>query len=333
MAVVKRVAIAGKEVGPIGYGLAGLTLLPSTVSDAEAIAVMKRAVELGATCWNGGKFYGSPERNSLHLCHDYFTKYPEDREKVMLSIKLGFHYATYTPDGSVANVEKEVDEALAILKGSKTLDIVELARVDPKTPIETTIGALATLQRAGKIGGIGLSEVSAVTIRRAAQVTPIASVEVEFSLFTTDILTNGVAEACAELNIPIIAYSPLGRGFLTGSLHSRDHLSARLQAFPRFSEENFPKNLRFAEELEKFAKAKGCTASQLAIAWVLKQSESDGMPVIVPIPGTTSVPRLEENMHASSLTVEDLKRIDDLIASMEVVGARYPPQLTHLNFA
>jgi pyridoxine 4-dehydrogenase len=333
MASVKQVAIAGKQVGPIGYGLAGLTMPSRTITDTEAIVVMKRAVELGATCWNGGKFYGTAERNSLHLLQEYFTKYPEDREKVMLSVKLGFNYATHTPDGSAANVEKEVEECLAILNGSKTLDIVELARVDPNTPIETSVAALAGLQRDGKIGGIGLSEVSAATIRRAAQVAPIASVEVEFSLFTTDILSNGVAQVCAELRIPIVAYSPLGRGFLTGSLRSRDDLSARLQAFPRFSEENFPKNLRLAEALKGFAQAKGCTASQLAIAWVLAQSGSEGMPVIVPIPGTTTVPRLEDNVHAVSLTAEELKHIADLLGSMQVAGARYPLQLAHLDFA
>ena len=171
MASVKQVAIAGKQVDPASYGLMGLTLSSRTVSDAEALVVMKRAVELGSNCWNGGKFNGTPERNSLHLLQQYFTKHPEDKEKVMLNIKLGFNFATHTIDGSPVNVE-EIDESLAILKGSKTLNIAELARVDPKTPIETTVGALAELQRSGKIGGIGLSEVSAATIRRAAKVAP-----------------------------------------------------------------------------------------------------------------------------------------------------------------
>jgi pyridoxine 4-dehydrogenase len=135
------------------------------------------------------------------------------------------------------------------------------------------------------------------------------------------------------LSIPIVAYSPLGRDFLTGSLRGRDDLSARLKAFPRFSEENVSKNLLLAEKLESFAKAKGCTASQLALAWVLARSESDGMPIIIPIPRTTTVPRLEENLHAISLNVDELKEINGMLADMQVVGARYPLQLAHLDFA
>jgi pyridoxine 4-dehydrogenase len=130
MASLKQVTIAGKQVGHIGYGLMDLTMSANPPSTNDVIAIMKRAVELGATSWNGGKFYGSPDRNSLHLLEQYFTKYPEDKDKVQLNLKLGFDLATFTIDGSLANVNKEVDESLAILR-AKTLDIVEVSRIDP----------------------------------------------------------------------------------------------------------------------------------------------------------------------------------------------------------
>jgi len=175
---------------------------------------MRAALTAGANSWNGGELYGTPERNSLHLLNEYFTKYPEDAEKVVLSIKGGLKPGEMAPDGSEANVKRSIDECLKVLDGKKFLDLFECARVDPKTPIETTIAAINKYVEAGKIGGISLSEVSAESIRRAAKVAKISAVEVEFSLWSTDILNNGIAEACAELDIPIIAYSPIGRGFL-----------------------------------------------------------------------------------------------------------------------
>jgi len=177
---------------------------------------MNTAFAKGANFWNGGEFYGPPERNSLQLLDEYFTKHPEQAEKVVLSIKGGLK-PTMAPDGSREGVERSVDNTLKLLNGKKFLDVFECARVDPKTPIEITIQALADYVKAGKIGGISLSECSAESIRRAAKVHKIECVEVEFSLWATDILDNGVAKTCAELNIPIVAYSPLGRGFLVGT--------------------------------------------------------------------------------------------------------------------
>jgi pyridoxine 4-dehydrogenase len=175
---------------------------------------MRTAISLGATAWNGGEFYGTPDNNSLHLLNEYFTKYPGDAEKVSLSIKGGAKPGSLDPDGSRENIQRTVNDSLKILDGKKFIDLFECARVDPKVPVEETIGYLAEFVKAGKIGGIGLSEVSAKTIRRAHKVHPIAAVELELSLFATEPLENGVAETCAELGIPIVAYSPLGRGFL-----------------------------------------------------------------------------------------------------------------------
>jgi pyridoxine 4-dehydrogenase len=180
---------------------------------------MKASLEYGANCWNGGEIYGPPDRNSLQLLNAYFTKYPEDADKVVLSIKGGLTPGGIPdpkshPDGSPENVKRSIDECLRVLDGKKFLNLFECARVDPNTPIEITIAAINEYVTAGKIGGISLSEVNANTIRRAAKVAKISAVEVEMSLWATDILENGIAEACAELDIPVIAYSPIGRGFL-----------------------------------------------------------------------------------------------------------------------
>jgi pyridoxine 4-dehydrogenase len=178
---------------------------------SQAFEAMRTALSLGANNWNGGELYGTPERNSLHLLNEYFTKYPEDANKVVLSIKGGIVPGQLRPDGSEAGVKRSIDECLKVL--------FECARVDLNVPIEDTIGYIAEYVKAGKLGGISLSEVGAKSIRRAHAVHPISAVEVEFSLYATDILENDVAATCAELNIPIIAYSPMGRGFLVSIGH------------------------------------------------------------------------------------------------------------------
>lgn len=187
---------------------------PSPLSFDHSCTVMRTALEHGSNLWNGGEFYGSQDRNSLHLLNEYFTKFPGDAKKVVVSIKGGMKPGQMIPDGSAENVSRSIDECLRLLDRKKFLDIFECARVDPNVPIETTIEAIAKYVKSGKIGGISLSECSAQTIRRANKVHRISAVEVEFSLWATEISTNGVAQTCAELDIPIIAYSPLGRGFL-----------------------------------------------------------------------------------------------------------------------
>ena len=206
--------LVGKTVGPVGYGLMGIQTI--TYLDSS----MRTALSLGANNWNGGELYGSPERNSLHLLNEYFTKYPGDAEKVVLSIKGGLKKGEMAPDGSRENIRRSIDECLKVLDGKKSLDLFECARVDPKTPIEETVGYIAEYVKEGKLGGISLSEVGPQSIRKAHAAHPISAVEVEFSLWSTEILENGVAATCAELGIPIIAYSPLGRGFLVSASFS-----------------------------------------------------------------------------------------------------------------
>lgn len=292
---------------------------------------MRTALSHGANFWNGGEFYGTTEYNSLHLLSSYFEKYPADAEKVVLSIKGGLG-PNMVPDGSEAGVRRSVDACLAGLGGKKKLDIFECARVDPKTPVETSIGVLATYVKEGKLGGISLSEVRAETIRRAHKVHPICAVEVELSLWSTEILTNGVAATCAELGIPIVAYSPLGRGFLTGDIKKRSDIPEGdiRHRMPRFQDDVFDKNISWVEKLQKLAKKKNYTGAQLALAWVKGLSGAEGMPVIIPIPGATTKERVTENMKDVKLDKADMDEINEILEKTEVHGARYPAAFQHL---
>lgn len=169
---------------------------------------MKAALNSGSNFWNGGELYGKLESNSLQLLNRYFTKYPEDVDKVVISIKGGFLPGQMKNDGSEKNIKRSIDECLKVLDGKKFLDIFEPARLDPGTPLKETLDAMAKYIKEGKLGGIGLSEVTVDNIKEAAAIHNIAAVEVEMSLQTPDILTNDIAKTCGELNIPIIAYSP-----------------------------------------------------------------------------------------------------------------------------
>ena len=242
--------LASKSIGHIGYGLMGLTWKKTPPPQSQSFSAMRTALANGANLWNGGEMYGPPERNSCHLLNEYFTKYPEDAEKVVLSIKGGIFGEPV--DWSEENVRRSVEDCLKVLAGKKSIDIFECARVDQNLPIEDTVRVLYGLQKEGKIGGIGLSEASANTIRRAAAVAPIAAVEVELSLWATDVLRNDIASTCAELGIPIVAYSPLSRGALTGKIIRtnadipEDDLRRHL---PKFQDDVLEANNKVTEEI------------------------------------------------------------------------------------
>jgi len=315
--------LLGKEIGPVGYGLMGLTWRANPQPEEESFKAMKASLAAGCNFWNAGEFYGTPENNSLTLMNKYFTKYPEDAEKVVLSVKGGLK--NMRPDGSPENIKVSVENCLRLLGGKKSIDIFESARVDRNTPIETTMKALEEFVNAGKIGGIALSEVSAATIHRAAKVTKIVAVEVEFSLWSLDILKNGVAAACAEHQIPIVAYSPLGRGFLTGDITKPEDIPEgdNRRLMPRFQKENFSNNMVLVEDIKKIAKEKSCTPAQLAISWLIQQSTGVGTTVI-PIPGATKEGRVLENANLVTLSDKDLAEIDEILKGFEPVGTRYP---------
>ncbi|CAM6124652.1 unnamed protein product [Calypogeia fissa] len=315
--------LVGKPVGSTGYGLMGLTARETPPPLEQAFSAMTAALNNGANFWNGGEIYGPPNRNSCHILNAYFKEHPEAAEKVVLSIKGGFERGAFAPDGSEKNVRASVDECLRVLDGTKTIDIFECARVDPKTPIEVTMGALKKLMDEGKIGGIGLSEVSANTIRKVAVAAPIAAVEGELSLWAIDNMENGVLSACAELGITFVAYSPLGRGALTGQVKRYEDLPEMVKRHPKYQKDVFEKNLRLVELVESIAKKKGCTLPQLALAWVKYLSGKPGMPVIIPIPGATTEARVNENTKNVTISNEEAKEIDAILDVHAVRGDRY----------
>ncbi|CAG8950994.1 hypothetical protein HYFRA_00006391 [Hymenoscyphus fraxineus] len=314
--------IAGKPVGGIGFGMMGLTLR-GTISHGDAIKPMKAALEHGANFWNAGTFYGPPDASSLQLLKYYFDTYPEDATRVVLSIKGAFDGSTGTPHCKPTDIRTSVDECLRILAGTKTIDLFECARVDPDVPIEESVSTLAELIQEGKIGSYGLSEVNEATIRRAYAVLPPAAVEVELSLFSRDVLQKGgVADTCRELGIPLVAYSPLDRGWLTGQLKNPSDLAAddfRLKfGFPRFQPGGaFENNAKLAKGIAEIAKKMGVTSPQIALAWVKQQGA-------LPLPGATKVERVEENTKEITLTKEDLEELQTQLDSMRVEGNRFP---------
>lgn len=287
---------------------------------------MHTALASGCNLWNGGEIYGTPDCNSLTLLKKYYTLYPEDADKVVLNIK-GATRPGLQPDGSAEYVRESVENCLKMLGERGRIDMFECARRDPKVPLEETLGVLAELVNEGKIGGVALSEVSATTIREAVKITKIVAVEVELSLWSTDPLTNGIAEACTELDIPIIAYSPMGRGMFTGQFKSFDDIQQGdiRRLLPRFQPDNFQTNMKLVNAIAMVAEKKRCTSAQLALAWLRSLSKREGMPKVIPIPGATTAERVKENAVEVILTEEEMRDIDTILASYKVIGDRYHP--------
>lgn len=310
-----------------------LTWVDSPPPRAQSLETMKAAYEAGATFWNGGHFYGTPDYNSTHLIHDYFTANPDHAEKVVLSIKgtAGFD----GPDNSEANIRRCVDECNRNIGGVKAIDIFECGRIDERVPVEDNMRVLESLRKEGQIRGIGLSEVSASTIRRAVTVAAVAVVEVELSILTTDVLYNGIAATCAELDIPLVAWGALGRGAFTSKHVSRhadipdgDHR----KYVPKFHDDVLEQNNKLVRAVQEMAQAKGCTTSQLALSWLLNLSNStlpNGTKVglIIPLPGTSKPERLRENSVAVALNEAEMQQLWDIIERNPVVGGRFPPHL------
>ncbi|KAJ4303140.1 hypothetical protein N0V90_002032 [Kalmusia sp. IMI 367209] len=319
--------IAGKPVGSIGFGMMNLTL-SGKITHEEAIKPMKAALENGANFWNAGTFYGPPNANSLHLLKYYFTKYPEDASRVVLSLKGAYDLRRQAPDCSAEGLRGAVDEALRVLDGTKTIDLFECTRIDPEVTVEATVGTLVQLMREGKIGSYGLSEVSPATIRRAYAVHPPAAVEEELNLFARHVLDEGgVADTCRELGIPLVGYSPMGSGWLTGQFKTLDDLPAGdyRHHFPRFQPGAFERNVKLAEAVGTVAQKKGCSSAQIAIAWVVRQG-------VVAIPGATKVHRVEENCKFVELTDAEAAELQEAVDYTAVAGDRYPEAAKkHLN--
>ena len=307
-------------VGEIGYGAMGLTHAygePLTgAREGEAFAVIDRAVELGVTLFDTAEIYG-PLTNEVLLGRALKGK----RDRVRIATKTGFvvlpQGAPMQRDGRPESIRRACEGSLQRL-GIETIDLYQLHRVDPEVPVEESVGAMADLVRAGKVRWIGLSEVDVATLERAHAVHPIATVQSELSLWTRDALDD-VLPRCAALGIGFLAFSPLGRGFLTGRLSREDIRPGDFRAtLPRFQAENFDRNQALVDTVQGIAQRVGATSGQVALAWVLAQGQH-----VVPIPGTKRVAYLEENVAAANVHF-DPAIMEELNALHAPIGSRYP---------
>jgi aryl-alcohol dehydrogenase-like predicted oxidoreductase len=317
----------GPQVSALGLGCMGMSFAYGPVDDEESLRVLRRYVELGGNFLDTAEIYG-PYKNE-ELLGRFLREVPRDR--VIVATKFGFRIGSggvRSVDSSPENVRRACDGSLKRL-GIETIDLYYQHRVDPKVPIEETVGAMAGLVSAGKVRMIGLSEASPETVRRAAKVHPIAALQSEYSLWSREVEANGVLSTCRELGITFVPYSPLGRGFLTGAIQKLEDLDATdwRRTNPRFGEKALQENLKLAAAVKELAREKGATPAQLALAWVLAQGQD-----LIPIPGTKRVRYLEDNMGALqvNLTESDRKKIAERVAQFQIVGERYTPDMMAL---
>jgi len=317
----RKLGNQGLVVSELGLGCMGMSEFYGIADESEALATIHRALELGVTLLDTADMYGVGHNEEL------VGKAIKDcRDRVIIATKFGNVRGS---DGSFQGVNGKPEyvrsccEASLKRLGVDTIDLYYQHRVDPNTPIEETVGAMAELVQAGKVRYLGLSEAASATIRRAMAVHPISALQTEYSLWSRE-PESEILPTCRELGIGFVAYSPLGRGFLTGKIKSRDTLSEgdyRAGLYPRLQGDNLQQNLELVEQIEQMAAAKGIKAGQLALAWVLAQGED-----IVPIPGTKRRTYLEENIAAAAVTLTqaELDKIAKALPLGIAAGDRYP---------
>ncbi|PCG96394.1 Aldo/keto reductase [Penicillium occitanis (nom. inval.)] len=325
----RRLGTNGPSVTAIGYGMMGLSAFYGKRQDDETrLQFLDKLYAAGQRFWDTSDIYGDSE----DLLGKWFRLNPEKRQHIFLATKFG------NMGGGSARTDPEyVLEACGkSLKrlGTDYIDLYYVHRADPGTPIEETVRAMDRLKKEGKIRFLGLSEVSSSTLQRAHSVSSISAVQVEYSPFALEIESQEInlLATCKELGVAVVAYSPLGRGFLTGQLKSIDDLDQDdfRRKVPRYWPENFHHNVALVQELEKFAKQKGCTTSQLVLAWLMKQWD-----MVIPIPGTTKWENFTENMGSLQVDLSDdeARKMRNVIEKAGVVGDRYPDGWARTLFA
>jgi aryl-alcohol dehydrogenase-like predicted oxidoreductase len=316
---MQRRRLGGLEVSAVGLGCATMTPFYDAPDPDSAILTIRRAREIGVDFLDSSDAYGAGRNEELIA-----RAVAGHRADYVIASKFGNLSQTGGPrfsDGRPEYVREACERSLQRLQ-TDVIDLYYIHRVDPEVPIEDTVGAMAELKRQGKVRHLGISEAGPATIRRAHAAHPLAAVQIEYSLWTRDVEAE-VMPLCEELGIGFVAYSPLGRGFLTGGVTGLDGLrdgDAR-RRMPRFQGDNLKRNLALVEEVKAHAAAERCTPAQLAIAWVLSRR-----PFIVPIPGTSHVDRLEQNAAAAALTLsaDTSEALDHVFAPGAAAGARYP---------
>ncbi|WP_295187293.1 aldo/keto reductase [uncultured Brevundimonas sp.] len=315
----RKLGANGPEVSAIGLGCMGMSAFYGGSDEAQSISVIHRALDLGVTLFDTAEMYG-PHSNEVLVG----KALKDRRDQAFIATKFGINYnadrTRLMTDGSPANVRRAIEGSLQRL-GVDHVDLYYLHRVDPDTPIEDTVGAMAELVKEGKVRFLGLSEAAPETLRKAHATHPITALQTEYSLWSRE-PEDELFAVVRELGIGFVPYSPLGRGFLSGDIKSIDDLDADdfRRSNPRFMGENFQKNLDLVEAVKAIASDKGITAAQLALAWVLAQGED-----LIPIPGTRRIATLEQNTAAVDvvLTPEDLARIEAVFPKGAATGHRY----------
>jgi len=315
-------------VNKVAHGLMLMTWKAQPNPDEQSFAAIKAGIDScppGVKMFlNGGEFYGPNFGTAnIEMISRFFEKYPEYADRAFLSVKGGNKANDLTPDGSEENVKRSVNTVLEKLRGKKKLDLFQCARVDPNTSLEISLGVLAQFVKEGKIGSIGMSEVKAETLLRGHKVHPITAVEIEVSPWEYGPQQKAVIKAAQENNIAVIAYSPIGRGFLTGQIKSLDDIPEGdfRRMLPRFQPENMAKNFEIVEKLQAIAKEKGITSAQLSIAWV-----SSLGPHVLPLPGSSHADRTVENVGGGKVqfTSAELAKVNEVIENAVPSGSRYP---------
>ncbi|KAJ2895422.1 hypothetical protein IWW38_002312 [Coemansia aciculifera] len=317
------------RVPRIGLGTLGMSVFYGAIDDNESVKVLNRAIDIGCTFCDTADIYGAGHSEML-----FSQVLKTRRSEVFVCTKFGFMFNKPGPDfkGNCADlftglcgkpdyVRSQAEQSLERL-GIDRIDLYYQHRVDPDTPIEDTVAAMAELVKEGKVRFIGLSECTADQLRRAYKVHPIAAVQVEYSPWTTHIETDGLLNACRELGVTVVAYSPLGRGFMTGQIRSIDDLDENdwRRTNPRFKPEHFASNLKLVDAFSELAAKRGCKPGQIALAWLLAQEKN-----LIVIPGTKRIKYLDENVGAGQITLteEENKTLRGFVNAANIQGERY----------